>query len=114
MIHGGDIKKWDCQDCLSYRLNEQRNCGGNFPDSRFGKTGYEISDFKIFECPKTYIKAWTLDFIRCIDRARNSGIPITPSLGLLPNKFVALWEIAEIEKTKVRIALHQIEKKEGG
>lgn len=106
--------KWDCNDCLSYKNNIRRNCGGKFPNSDFARKGYPVSDFKIFECPKTYIKNWALHFIELIDAHHDLKTPLAEDLSKLPSRFVKLWQIVETEKAKVRNDLFQLHQSKSG
>lgn len=115
MPSSGDTERtsWDCTRCQRNRADAARNCGGKFPNSGVGQRGYEVSDFKIFECPKTFIKAWSLDFIRFCDSSRDLGHNLFPTLADLPNRFVQLWQIVEIEKAKSQTSRRQIEDAKG-
>lgn len=91
-------KSWDCDHCVKNKANQARNCGGQFPHSGVAKQGYEISDVIIYECPKTFIKQSSIDFIRFVETSEDLGAPLFKEIAGLPSKLVIAWKEVATQK----------------
>jgi hypothetical protein len=102
----GDPKKWDCGQCIMWKLQKNRNCGGRFPEGNIGQNGFELSDFKIYECPKTYIKKSVVELLEMIRSAKQFGIKLlSDKPEEIQNYSIEILKTIELEMERVRQAI---------
>jgi hypothetical protein len=103
--HCGDEKRWDCGDCLKYKKNEARNCGNRFPKSKLAKEGYLFGPFKVFECPKTFVKRSGIEWLKFFDTIEFAKLPFASDIRTIPNKFMELFQVFREERFKIEKAI---------
>ncbi len=101
MPYSGGAQKFDCLKCIEHRLPEQRNCGGDFPDSRYAKDGYWIGSIKVHECPKTFVKRKSIEILKFFDALESARTPLSQNAKDLPNRTMQFLSIIREERAKI-------------